>query len=78
MTMLTECYRVLKPGASCALTAWGKRENSLNFSIVDEAKRNLGIEIIPAAPSNFDLGENIESVIEHMQNLGFKQVKYWY
>ena len=42
---LEETYRVLKPGSTAVFTIWGKREESLQFTIIEEVfKEHLPAE----------------------------------
>ena len=81
---ITEAYRVLKPGSKACFTVWGRRENTIVFTIVEQAKKNLIAKgELPAEEekkeaSNFDLSENIEEYSAFMKETGFNEVKYWY
>ena len=76
--MLEECYRVLKHGGTASFTVWGRRENSLNFCILDYAKQSLGRPFSKDAVSNFDAGENIDKIKNQMKDLGFSKIQTWY
>ena len=39
--MINEAYRVLKPGSQASFTVWGRRENSINFTLQALAKKSL-------------------------------------
>ena len=77
---IREAYRVLKPGCAACFTVWGRRENSLMFTAVDEGRKRLGLE--PQANtehSNFDLGRDMDSrYLQVFREAGFSQVKRWY
>lgn len=78
--MLSECFRVLKKGGTCCFTVWGRKEETLNFSIVEMAMRKLGRPMPQSSgqPSNFDIGEQLAEVKKTMNRLGFCNLKHWY
>ena len=39
--MISEAYRVLKPGSAACFTVWGRRENSVTFTATSVAKERL-------------------------------------
>ena len=39
--MISEAYRVLKPGSAACFTVWGRRENSVSFTATGIAKERL-------------------------------------
>ena len=53
---------MLKPGSAACFTVWGRRENSLMFTAIDEGRKRLGQEV-PASTehSNFDVGRDMDS-----------------
>jgi ubiquinone/menaquinone biosynthesis C-methylase UbiE len=73
LKMLSECYRVLKPGGMCAFTVWGRKSHMVNMSILEKARLKLGREITKEI-SNFDAGESISDTVKYMTDLGFKYV----
>ena len=53
---------MLKPGSIACFTVWGRRENSLMFTAVDEGRKRMGEEVQPSTdPSNFDVGRDMDS-----------------
>ena len=69
--MVREAFRVLKPGSAACFTVWGRRENSLMFTCVDEAKKRMEAAGGQAAAadvaaantehSNFDVGRDMDA-----------------
>ena len=77
---LEETYRVLKPGSTAVFTIWGKREESLQFTIIEDVfKEHLPEEEankIAEQKSNFDFYETYP-IKETLEEIGFKKLKLW-
>lgn len=41
---IKEAFRVLKPGSIACFTVWGRKENSLMFTAINEAKKRMAEE----------------------------------
>ena len=50
----------MKPGSIACFTVWGRRENSLIFTLTAEAKKRLGIETPVDGRTNFDFSYDID------------------
>jgi len=77
MSMLKECYRVLKPDSKAAFTVWGREENCSFITLIPEILEKYGIKEKPWKYWDFHLN-NTEQTIKDMKSVGFKHVKYYY
>ena len=58
---LKEALRVLKPDSIACFSVHGRPEKSLQLTIVNEARRNLGLSPAPIK-SLFTISENLDEV----------------
>ena len=77
---LEETYRVLKPGSTAVFTIWGKREESLQFTIIEEVFKEYlpaeEVQKITEQKSNFDFYYNFP-IKETLEEIGFTKLKLW-
>ena len=72
-----EAFRVMKPGAAACFGVWGRKENSIQFTLFSRAREVLGLP--PAGgPSNWHICDNYEAVKEEFTNAGFVGLKRWF
>jgi len=79
--MLSEAYRVLKPGSRACFTIWGRPENCLNFFIRRQAFLNLGRDPLPGDDVRYwDLQSDHEALRRMCIEAGFSaaDVRIWY
>lgn len=72
----------MKPGAAACFSIWGKRDESLQFTIVDRVlkayREEKGIEHPVPGKSNFNLYDDMgEQLKKDLADVGFKGVKMW-
>lgn len=75
--MLSECYRVLKPGGRAALSVWGDKAKSPMMTIPPASLKACGISA-PSSRSNFDLGADEKALKEMVLKAGFKSIQSWH
>lgn len=72
---LSEIRRVLKPGAGCALTVWGKREEQTLFSVLSQAVvAETGIDLDHHHFAIFRFGDPAP-LVRSLDNSGFSGVR---
>ncbi|OMJ81688.1 hypothetical protein SteCoe_17797 [Stentor coeruleus] len=75
-TMLSEIFRVLKPGGRVALSVWGRAEESFALTVFNQASSKVGLEV-PNARSNFYLG-TIPVLKPMVKQTGFVDILAWH
>jgi len=73
--MLSEAYRVLKPGGIAGFTVWGKTEISSMPKIIPNVLSEFGIIV---KPTTGFLWGNAEETKKKVANAGFSRVYTWY
>ena len=77
--MLAEALRVVKPGSLLGFTAWGRRENFVNFQILEQILEKYGGgPKEPPKRTNYDRGANPELLKQEMEEIGFTDIRMWY
>lgn len=60
-------------------TVWGRRENTMQFTILNKALEKLGRPLPPAPPrTNFHLSDGKDEMRAEFEKIGFKDVRMWY
>lgn len=75
--MLSETFRVLKPGGKAGFTVWGRKKNSKMFTTIPMVLKRHGIALPQDERSNFHLGDR-EELINLMKSAGFNNILCWY
>lgn len=73
--MLAECLRILTPGGRAIFSVWGSKDNSYDFTLIDEVKRELDIEP-STARSSWHLNDR-DKLIKMLQDSGYENVTCW-
>ena len=60
MNQLYEASRVLKKGAKCGFSIWGRPENSNMFNFINKILFENGVITELPTKSNFDRGSNLD------------------
>ena len=69
----------MRSGSRACFSVWGRRENSMQMTVVEMANARLGRPPLPTPPhNNFHLNEKIEEVKLEFCKAGFKGLKVWY
>jgi len=72
-----EAYRVMKPDSYACFTVWGRPERSIQFTLLNLARKKLGLEPAPSR-DNFHITTKIEEVKAEFLKAGFAQnLKTW-
>eukprot|EP01017_Pseudomicrothorax_dubius_P025374 TRINITY_DN2739_c0_g1_i1.p1 TRINITY_DN2739_c0_g1~~TRINITY_DN2739_c0_g1_i1.p1 ORF type:complete len:282 (+),score=40.31 TRINITY_DN2739_c0_g1_i1:744-1589(+) len=74
--MLSEAFRILRPGGRAIFSIWGRPENSPIFNIPRQVLAELGIP--QKRRDNFHLGSDLEGLRKLLEKQGFTNVIAWY
>ena len=77
MNQIKEAYRILENGGIAGFSVWGRKENSLTFSVMPEAMKNLGIVTTTVPPNFFKLNDDAK-LKSDLESVGFTCVKTFY
>lgn len=72
--MLKECSRVSKANSWNCFSVWGKKEQSLFFTILDDAFKKLYPHETSNCRSNFHLGQDDEELKKFVLNNGYTRI----
>jgi ubiquinone/menaquinone biosynthesis C-methylase UbiE len=73
-TMLKECLRVSKPNAWNSFSVWGKKDQSLVFTIFDSTLKKMGLYEETNGRSPFHLGQCDEELKKLVLSQGYSRV----
>eukprot|EP00747_Dinoflagellata_sp_TGD_P069996 gnl/TRDRNA2_/TRDRNA2_156382_c0_seq4.p1 gnl/TRDRNA2_/TRDRNA2_156382_c0~~gnl/TRDRNA2_/TRDRNA2_156382_c0_seq4.p1 ORF type:complete len:371 (-),score=67.21 gnl/TRDRNA2_/TRDRNA2_156382_c0_seq4:17-1129(-) len=82
--MLREAFRVLEPGGVAGLITWGRVQPPdpacAAFGIVPKLLSEAGVseELVEMSSKEFKLGRAPEALRNLLQEIGFRQVQYWF
>jgi ubiquinone/menaquinone biosynthesis C-methylase UbiE len=77
--MLSESFRVCKPGAKCGFSLWGRKENIVIYPLLERVmeKHGLGPATKPVK-TNYDLAHRHIELRQELIDMGFVDVKIWF
>jgi ubiquinone/menaquinone biosynthesis C-methylase UbiE len=79
LQMLKESYRVLKADGISGFSVWGRREESVLFTYLQQACRNAGLEYpVSTVRSQFHLGDSLIDLRNMVLGVGYRDVVCWH
>lgn len=73
--MISEAFRVLKPGGKAIMSVWGQKEGSTQFTTIGKILGAEGIQL-PKVRDSWHLNDK-DSTIKLFANAGFKNILGW-